>query len=57
MPLYKQASKEMLQEHNEIFSMFANFLGAEIQQKTAVASSKDNSGLQMIAPNYNQSCG
>jgi len=51
VPLYKHVRKEMLIEYDNAFSMFASFLGAGIQQKTAGLPTKVNSGLQMDCTN------
>jgi len=57
MPLYKQATVDMLAEQDNVFSMFVAFLGAELKQKTAITPQKDDSGCKSIAPNYSQSLG
>jgi len=60
MPLYKQATKEMLLEHDNIFSMFASFLGAEIQQKNRRHSAKRRqrsaNGLHQIITSLAVNC-
>ena len=60
MPIYREATKNMLTEFDNVFSMFASFLGAELKTKTAVTPQKVHDGSLLastnIMPEQSENC-
>ena len=60
VPLYRTATKNMLLELDNVFSIFAQFLGAELKQKTAVTPLKVYDGSLLpstnIVPELSEDC-
>ena len=60
VPLYRKATKNLLLEQDNSFSLFAQFLGAELKQKTAVTPLKVYDGSLLpstnIMPEQSEDC-